>query len=144
MLKNTKINEIMSQNIFKVDINDTISMADEIIRRENVRHIPVVEGTKYVGMISKQKLFEYSLRHLYDFNESIENFIDTPIIDFENLLDKNLHLLYPEDSIQKAVELFTKYQYDCLPVVDWEKNLLGILSVVDLLLFFYKKIKEEK
>jgi CBS domain-containing protein len=109
-----------------------------------VRHIPVVEGTKYVGMISKQKLFEYSLRHLYDFNESIENFIDTPIIDFENLLDKNLHLLYPEDSIQKAVELFTKYQYDCLPVVDWEKNLLGILSVVDLLLFFYKKIKEEK
>ncbi len=144
MLKNTKIEDIMSKNVFNVDITDSLSKADEIIRRENFRHIPVLEGTKYVGMLTKQKIGEYTLRHLYDFNESLENFIDTPIIDFENLIDKNLHLLYPEDSIQKAVELFAKYQYDCLPVVDWDKNLLGILSTIDLLLFFNKKIKEER
>jgi predicted transcriptional regulator len=128
MLKNTKIEDIMSQNVFNVDITDSLSKADEIIRRENFHHIPVLDGTKYVGMLTKQKIGEYTLRHLYDFNESLEN----------------LHLLYPEDSIQKAVELFAKYQYDCLPVVDWDKNLLGILSTIDLLLFFNKKIKEEK
>jgi CBS domain-containing protein len=132
----------MTGNVFSVDIHDTLRAADDIMRREKLRHIPVLEDNRYVGMLNHQKIYEYTLRHLYDFEEKPEDTSDMSIIDFENILEKNLHLLYPEDSIQKAVELFTKYRYECLPVVDWDKNLVGILSTIDVLLFFHKTVVE--
>lgn len=143
MLRSTKISEIMSKNVFTVDIHDTLRTADEVMRREKIRHIPVLENEKYFGMLTQQKIYEYSLRHLYDFNEKPDEISDSQILDYENLLDRNLHLLYPEDSIQKAVELLAKYRYDCLPVVDWDKNLIGILSTIDVLLFVHKQVIEE-
>jgi CBS domain-containing protein len=144
MLKLTKISEIMTNNVFTVDIQDTLRTADEIMRREKLRHIPVLENNRYVGMLNQQKIYEYTLRHLYDYEEKPDETSDTSLLEFENILDKNLHFLYPEDSIQKAVELFTKYRYDCLPVVDWDKNLVGILSTIDVLLFIHRTVVESK
>lgn len=143
MLKHTKVSEIMSKNLFTIEITDTLHNADEIMKRENVRYVPVLEGSKYIGIITKQRVMEYTLRHLYDFNEDVTEFVETQILDFENIIEKNLHLLYPEDSIQKVLELFAKYKYDVLPVVDWDKNLVGIVSTTDILLFINKYIQEE-
>ncbi len=144
MLKHTKVSEIMSKNLFTIEITDTLHNADEIMKRENVRYVPVLEGSKYIGLITKQRVMEYTLRHLYDFNEDVNEFVETQILDFENIIEKNLHLLYPEDSIQKVLELFAKYKYEVLPVVDWDKNLVGIVSTTDILLFINKYIQEEK
>jgi len=144
MLKHTKVYEIMSKNLFTIEITDTLHNADEIMKRENVRYVPVLEGSKYIGLITKQRVMEYTLRHLYDFNEDVNEFVETQILDFENIIEKNLHLLYPEDSIQKVLELFAKHKYEVLPVVDWDKNLVGIVSTTDILLFINKYIQEEK
>ncbi len=143
MLKQTKVSEIMSQNLFTIEITDTLRHADEIMKRENVRYVPVLEGSKYIGLITNHRIMEYTLRHLYDFNEDVNEFVETQILDFENIIEKNLHLLYPEDSIQKVLELFAKYRYEVLPVVDWDKNLVGIVSTTDILLFINKYIQEE-
>ncbi len=143
MLKTTKVSEIMTTNLFTIEITDELRKADEIMKREQIKHVPVVEGTKYIGIITNQRILEYTLRHLYDFNEDEKDFIETRILDFDNIIEKNLHLLYPEDSIMKVVELFTKYKSDVLPVVDWEKNLLGLITTTDILLFLNKVLQEE-
>jgi len=143
MLKHTKVSEIMSKNLFTIEITDTLRHADEIMKRENVRYVPVLEGSKYIGIITSHRILEYTLRHLYDFNKDESEFVETQILDFENIIEKNLHLLYPEDSINKVLELFAKYRYDILPVVDWDKNLVGVVSTTDILLFINKYIQEE-
>ncbi|OGU60638.1 MAG: hypothetical protein A2X64_07860 [Ignavibacteria bacterium GWF2_33_9] len=142
MLKFTKISEIMTRNVFSVDIQDTLKSADEIMKSEKLHHIPVLENNRYIGMLEHQKIYEYTLRRLYDFEDDPESTSQNIIQDFQNLLNKDLKLLYPEDSIQKALEVFTKNSYECLPVVDWDKNLVGIISTVDILLFLHKAIKE--
>jgi CBS domain-containing protein len=142
MNKNIKISEIMSKNVFTVDINDTVNKADEIFKVEQIHNLPVLEGDKFVGIIFKSKLEEYKLRHLYDFNEKEEEIEVNRISEYENLINRNLHFLYPEDTIQKAVELMAKYRYECLPVVDWDKHLIGILSYYDILLYLNKYFKE--
>jgi CBS domain-containing protein len=143
MLKTTKVSEIMTTNLFTIEITDELRKADEIMKREQIKHVPVVEGTKYIGIITSHRILEYTLRHLYDFNEDEKDFIETRILDFDNIIEKNLHLLYPEDSIMKVIELFTKYKSDVLPVVDWDKNLLGLITTTDIFLFLNKVIQEE-
>lgn len=133
----SKVSEIMSSNVFTVDIEDTVRRADAIMKEEHVKHIPVLEGTKLVGMISDKKILEYSLRQMY---ESDQNFGDdgfNKIVDYERIMDPITHVVYPEDSIAKAVKLLAKYKLECIAVVDWKMNLVGIVTHYDILLFVH-------
>ncbi len=139
----TKIQEIMTKGVFSVQIDDTLRKADEIIKTENVRHVPVLEGEKYIGMITERSIMEYTLRQLYDYHDhSFGEDGYSRISDFQDIITKPKYLVYPEDSIQKAVELMGKRKLDCLPVVDWQGNLVGILTSVDLMIFFYRWLSE--
>ncbi len=139
----TNTSEIMTTGVFFVNLDDIVKKADDLMKTEKIRHIPVVDGTKFVGLITERTLMEYSLRQLYDYDSSLSEIAYNKIIDYRSIMAKNVRIIYPEDSVLKAVELMTKYKTDCLPVVDWEHNLKGIITSVDIMLFFYKNLKEE-
>jgi len=143
MAVRTKISDIMPEGIYSVNIEDTIQKAHDIMLKEYIRHIPVTDDGKYVGMLTERKILEYTLRHLYDYDDDLGMAGQNKIIDFEKIMIRDLPFIYPEDSVAKAVELMLKKKIDCLPVVDWKENLLGIISSQDLLLFFHKKLNEE-
>ena len=128
------IKDIMSSNIFFIDINDSIEKAESLMTEENSRHIPVVENNKLVGILTHKKIMEYKLRELYD-NREGEEMYDVKILDFEKLIKRDPTVIYPEDSLKKVVEIMIKKEIDYIPVVDWEKNLLGSISFTDILLF---------
>ncbi|MCO5249860.1 MAG: CBS domain-containing protein [Candidatus Kapabacteria bacterium] len=137
-----RVSEIMTTNVFNVSIEDTIHDADEIMKREKIRHIPVLEGRKIVGVITDLKIREYSLRNIYDANQNFGENGFNKIIDYAKIMNPITHVIYPEDSVAKAVALMAKYKLDCLPVVDWEMNLLGILTHTDILLFTHSLLMD--
>lgn len=143
MPKKTEINSIMTKNVFTVDYNDTLHESERIMHREKIRHLPVVHDNKYVGMITEGKLLEYNLRDLYDSDDNQTDTDDLRISDFRKVIITDLPLVFPEDSVNKAIELMIKDKVDVLPVVDWHKNLVGIVTSIDLLLFLNKKLKED-
>lgn len=135
----TKISDIMSEGFFTVELEDTIHKADEIMREEKVRHIPVLDSGKLIGLITERTVMEYTLRKLYDFDDDFGTQGYDRIIDFQNIMVKNLHFIYPEDSVKKAIEIMAKKKIDCLPVVDWDNNFCGLITFTDILLFLNKK-----
>lgn len=137
-----KISELMSTNLFTVDVEDTLHQAYELMKKERVRHLPVLEGTKIVGMLCERKVNEYILRKIYEPDQNFGDLGYNRIIDFENIMDKIEHFVYPEDSVAKSVKLATKYKVDALPVVDWEMNLVGLVTQTDLLLSYHKLLEE--
>jgi CBS domain-containing protein len=136
----TKLEDIMTKGVFTVSLYDTVNDADRIMREEKVRHVPVLDGNKLIGLITERTLNEYTLRQIYDFDDNIEDSGKNKIFDFQQVMAKDVHVVYPEDSVKKAVELMVKKKIDCLPVVDWDNNLLGILTIYDILLFLNKKL----
>jgi acetoin utilization protein AcuB len=135
-----KVDEIMNKEVFTVDFDDNIKKADDIMKREKVRRVPVVEADgKYIGLITERTLLEYTLRHIYEFDEDQVEVGYNKISEFENLMTKNSHLIYPEDSIVKAVEIMTKKRVDYLIVVDWEKRIKGIITAMDILMYIQSK-----
>jgi CBS domain-containing protein len=137
----TQISEIMSRSFFSVQLDDTLKKADDIIKEEKVRFLPVLDGKKFLGLITERKLLEYACRKIYD-PESDAGF--NSIGDYEHIMEEVSHVIYKEDTIFKAVELFSKYKIDSLPVVDWDYNLEGMLTTHDILLYFRKKLEEER
>ncbi len=50
--KNTLVHEIMETNLTVVSLNDSIDHCMELMSRQRVRHLPVLEGETVVGIIS--------------------------------------------------------------------------------------------
>jgi CBS domain-containing protein len=50
--KNTPVKEIMSRNVFYVRPEQSIEQCMRLMANEHVRHLPVIEGKKVIGMIS--------------------------------------------------------------------------------------------
>jgi CBS domain-containing protein len=142
MPNKSRISEIMTTNVFTVNIEDTVRDVENIMKTEKVGHVPVLEGTKVVGMICEDRIKEYSLRQIYDGEQNYGELGFNQITDFEKIMMNVTHVIYPEDSVAKAVKMFAKYKLECLPVVDWEMNLVGIITTTDLLLFFNKFLEE--
>lgn len=138
----TKVIDIMTKDPYSVSIDDTVHKADELMKSENLRHLPVVEGSKFVGLITERKLAEYNLRQLYEFDNPDGEESYNTILDFEKVMKRGCHVVYPEDSVQKIINLMAKYRFDCIPVVDWDNNLVGMVSFLDLLLFLNQKIED--
>ncbi len=138
----TKVQDIMVKNLFTVTLDDTVHDVDEIMRTEDVRHVPVIDSGKLVGLVTERRVKEYILRQIYEFDDGYNGATHNKISDYRDLLEKNVRVIYPEDSVQKAIELMAKYKTDCLPVVDWEHNLVGILSSVDIMLFMNKALND--
>ena len=55
--KKTRVSEVMSRDLVTVTRDDTILNCIELTKKHHVRHLPVVEVGKTIGMISLNDLF---------------------------------------------------------------------------------------
>jgi signal-transduction protein with cAMP-binding, CBS, and nucleotidyltransferase domain len=60
--KTIKVSEIMTELKHTLDINQTISEASAMIETNRIRHIPVKENGKIVGMFTVKDLEKYYLQ----------------------------------------------------------------------------------
>lgn len=66
-VKKTLIDEVMTKKVVVIESHDTIDYCLQIMKQENIRHIPVIEGTSLIGMLSLRDLI------LHDLHEKEEN-----------------------------------------------------------------------
>jgi CBS domain-containing protein len=50
--KTTTINEVMTSNLIKASASDSVSTAMSVMNNKRIRHLPVVENDKVIGMLS--------------------------------------------------------------------------------------------
>lgn len=55
--KQTKVSEVMTRDVITVTREDTIVHCIALTKKHHVRHLPVVEAGKTIGMISLRDLF---------------------------------------------------------------------------------------
>lgn len=60
-LFNTKIDDVMTGKVILVESDDTLEYCLQIMKQENIRHIPVRDGNDLKGMISIRDLMLYDM-----------------------------------------------------------------------------------
>ena len=134
LLNKVKISEIMISKVIAVYEYDRFSLVEEKMRTFNIRHLPVVDGAgKLVGIITQRDLYRaQSPRHLDDGNWYYDQAsLDSNILN--NVMTKNPYSLSPEDSVGKAVLIMAERKYGCIPVVQKDGKLVGIITRHDIL-----------
>ncbi len=134
MKKNEPISSIMTKELITLTLDDTLYSAEKRMKKNHIRHMPVVQGDKLIGLISLSDLQRVSFIDAYG-KEGTE---DTPIynmLDIKDLMIKKPLTASPQTTILEVSKLLASKEFHSLPVVENDK-LVGIITTTDLLHYF--------
>lgn len=126
-----KVSKFMTQKLITATPSMSVKQAFLLMRTHRVRHIPVVEEEKLVGIISDrdlrrprwaEQLDDWTAYYQVDENHTVSD-----------VMTRNPETVRASDGILKAVALFREHRYGALPVLNKDGELAGILSAQDLL-----------
>lgn len=110
--------ELRSQNLPYLHLQDKVYQALQLMNDNQVTHLPIVDGEKYVGIVSEDDLLQVDNDHIT---------LETLQQSFGNSCVKsNEHFL-------KAIQLAAENGLSVVPVVNEENELISVVSYNDLL-----------
>ncbi len=131
-----KVKDIMVRDVTTLDIGDELSLANDIMKLGRIRHLPVLEGKKLVGIVSERDLFRSSLVEALG-HEPTKTRDVMKAIRIQDIMVRNLVTISPEADIKEAVQLMLQHKIGCVPVVA-EGELLGLVTETDILMLCLK------
>ena len=132
MKKNVPISTIMTTSIIKLNITDTLTKAETLFKKNYIRHIPVVNSNKIVGMLSYTDLLRISFADAVDEDDTIIDSTVYNMFSVEQVMSKNLVSVSPETTIKATAEILAKREFHALPVCEGDL-LVGIVTTTDLI-----------
>ena len=129
------ISRIMTSNIVKLNVDDQLTKAEELFKRNKIRHIPVVKGNSLVGMLSYTDLQRISFIDDLDFESGDAKGTVYNMFTLEQVMSKQVISVLPWTPIKEVAHILSESNFHALPVVQ-EDNLVGIVSTVDVLKYF--------
>lgn len=134
MKKREPIRHIMTQQPFSLQVNESLSQVEKLFKKHKIRHLPVVEGKKIIGILSLTDLKRISFIDAYDpRNDNLDPSIYA-LFSLEQVMVRNPVTIDPNTPILEVAELFTKSEFHSVPVVE-QGGLVGIVTTTDLIRF---------
>jgi len=137
MKKRVPILQIMSTQLITIAPSQSLYEAEALFKKHTIRHIPVVEGKKLVGVLSYSDLLRISFADLTDDEERVEAVV-YDMFTVPQVMARVPVTIHPETTIKEVIEILAKQTFHSLPVVENEE-LVGIVTTTDLLNYFLEQ-----
>lgn len=134
------VKELMTSKVFTIEPHDMVDRVFFLIHYEKVRHLPVVEKGKVIGMVSDRDMYK-ALGPKSNSN-AIEGTKNSPELHVvpkkvQNIMRRGVISVSSDTLASDAAALMADNRIGALPVIDNGK-LVGILSSTDILRVFSK------
>ena len=130
------VKEVMVKEIATLDVNDELSLANDIMRLGRIRHLPVVDGGRLAGIISERDLFRSSLAQALGYGgQASRDLMKT--LRIKDIMVKTVTTISPDAKLCEAVRLMMDKKIGCLPVVEGD-HLVGLITETDNMLQYLK------
>ncbi len=114
----------MTARVVTVAPHVTVSEARKLMREHDIRHLPVTEHSRLIGIVARSDLNWPSTARVPD---------ETPVAE---VMSGNVIAVTPRTTIENAASLMLANKIGALPVVDEEEHVVGILTAADILSVF--------
>jgi CBS domain-containing protein len=138
------VREIMTEQPACLQRQHRLRDAMEAMQEGRFRHIPVVEAPRrLIGIVSDRNVLQYlsfpatqrrpdgeAFRGRLFATEDEDPALDLPVT---RIMTRDVANVLPDCSVYEAARMLHERHVSCLPVVDEEENVVGILTVTDLM-----------
>lgn len=123
-----RIEKIMRRRVVTVSATTTIGEALALLRGNRIRHLPVLEAEKLVGIVSDRDLRDALPSSLMQHPDQ-EAILSQPV---SEIMTRQVITAHPLDFIEDAAKTIYDYKVGSLPVLEGGK-LVGIITESDIL-----------
>ncbi len=139
-----KVGDLMQTKVFTVSVNDLVDRVFFLINFEKIRHLPVLDGPRLVGIVSDRDLYKAlgprgRRRSVIEQKEETSLYVIPRKV--RHIMRRGVITIEPEADLAKAAHTMARRRIGALPVTKGSE-LIGILTATDLLRVF-GKIAEE-
>ncbi|CCE25193.1 MULTISPECIES: CBS domain-containing protein [Methylotuvimicrobium] len=144
-----RVEDLMTSQVFTVEQHDMIDRVFFLLHYEKVRHLPVVEKGKVIGIVSDRDLYK-ALGPKSNSNsvETVEGKTVLQVVPqkVQHIMRRGVLTVNPDTYASEAASIMAENKVGALPVVDHNSKLVGIVSATDILRVFAKieKASEER
>jgi len=114
-----RVEDLMTTRVLTVSAGESAEHALALMRERRIHHLVVVQNRDVVGVVSSRDL------------ESAGSFRQVQVV--EDVMTSPAVTAAPDMTLRQAANLLRGRSIGCLPVVDRDSDLLGILTITDLL-----------
>lgn len=126
------IRSIMSTELVTVESDHSFNLAEGIMRMERIRHLPVVEdGRRLVGLVTHWDIAQAQASFLArPLGENLAEELNVPVA---KIMQTRVLTASPDTPVVEAARILIEHKYGCLPVVEGDHHLVGIVTESDFL-----------
>jgi CBS domain-containing protein len=128
------VGELMTRELITLKETQNLAVADELLRLNRIRHLPVVRQGKLVGLVTHRDLLKAT-------GLKCPDPVKQPLW-AADIMTREVRTVTPDTRLRDAVGLMLQNKYGCLPVVAEDGSLVGILTEADLVRYAQKLITD--
>jgi len=116
-----KVGEVMNRGAHIVNVEDSLKRVAQIMAEEDVGFLPVAENGRLVGMITDRDIVTRCIARGRNGEARARN-----------AMTRDVKYCRESDDLDEVMENMAELQVRRLPVMDGDKQLIGILSLADV------------
>ena len=138
------VGDIMTRDVFPLKADQTLNVVRLLMRTVRVRHVPILdENEKFVGLLSHRDLLAYSISKLADIDPMEQREIDRHI-PIRDVMRTQIATTTADTKLTEALQKMLDNKFGCLPVVDEQQHLVGIITDEDIIRLAIKLLEKEE
>jgi acetoin utilization protein AcuB len=118
----------MTEHVHSIRPDETLKTAHDMMKRLKIRHLPVIEGKRVIGLVTDRDL---SLVHLYPDMNLEKSRVD-------ELMLQDVYVVKPTTHIKDVVREMGQKKFGSVIVIDRDDKLVGIFTATDALNLLHK------
>jgi CBS-domain-containing membrane protein len=136
-----KVKEVMRTSVVTLYANDNLGVADDIMNMGRIRHLPVVDTQQHVvGVLTQRDLYKAAISSVLGFSKAKTNeWLGK--INVRDVMTVGVTTVDMETGIVEAVDKMLSKKFGCLPVIDKDGCLVGLITESDCLRCFRDLMK---
>jgi CBS domain-containing protein len=123
------VRDLMTRQILTIGPDDTLENLEEYMEGFHFRHLPVVEGDRLVGLITRSDLHQLSSSKLSKSAPEENYFLHR--LPAARIMQREVITVRPDEPLVNVAALMWETRVGCLPVTEIDGTLVGILTEGD-------------
>jgi len=132
MPRHMKVRDLMSSDLVTLTEEETLAHAERCMNSGRIRHLPVMRDGKLVGLVTHRDLLAASFSIFAEVDGAEQRRIFSRI-SVRELMHRSVRTVGPDMPVAEAARILLDNKYGCLPVVDPDGTLLGLITAADFL-----------
>jgi CBS domain-containing membrane protein len=129
-VENILVEDVMSTDVFTLGRNDKLSIADDLMKQQRIRHMPVLDADgELCGILTQRDMFRGILLRSLGYGDRAEQrLLDS--LSIKDAMHDDVLTITPKSTLGDAAKLMLSNKIGCLPVVEGTR-LVGMISEAD-------------